>query len=175
MDSRYLFEAMQINEDVSDDYIERIEYAVDKVLFDVDLDYFHLLPYTKIKEIEDKLERTFARKSLDLSYKSAYLPRYGIKIGGNRGGMASDVCRGLQKKAWKQVEIEDLADIDITAVYKNDKFGFPVKGTAADLRAVNNWSHVGYGSQASMIQRNTDFYVDKYNNVLVDSYALTWD
>lgn len=136
---------------------------------------FHLCSYNEYKKVSDKLERFLRSKKIDLSFDSMKLPYFGIKIGGNYGGIASDFLRGIIKKVWKQISPSELENIQINNVYKKDKYGFCVPASPREIRIVNSWQDVGIGSQSSVIETKTELYVDDDNNVLINTYSLTYD
>ena len=154
------------------------EYVEDNLMSFYDYEIpedFHLCSFSEYKNISDKLERFLKSKKIDLSYDSMNLPYFGIRIGGNYGGIASDFLRGIIKIAWKQISPDELENIQINSVYKKDRYGFCVPASPREIRIVNSWQDVGIGSQSSVIETKTELYVDDDNNILVSTYSLTWD
>lgn len=136
---------------------------------------FHLCSYDEYKKVSDELERFLRSKKIDLRFDSMKLPDFGIKIGGNYSGIAHDFLRGIIKKAWKQISPSELENIQINNVYKKDRYGFCVPASPREIRIIHSWQDVGIGSQASVIETKTKLYVDDDNNVLIDTYSLTYD
>lgn len=136
---------------------------------------FHLCSFNEYTKVSDKLERFLRAKKIDLSYDSMQLPYFGIKIGGNCTGITFDFLKGIIKIAWKQISPDELENIQINNVYKKDKYGCCVPASANEIRIVNSWQDIGIGSQSSIIETKTKLYVDDEDNVLVDTYSITWD
>lgn len=83
--------------------------------------------------------------------------------------------RGIIKIAWKRISLDELENIQINNVYKEDKYGCCVPASANEIRIVNSWQDIGIGSQSSVLETKTELYVDDDNNVLVDTYSINWN
>lgn len=155
-----------------------IKDAIDEIIkkCNIDLDTVHLLSYNDVRELEKKAYWIFREHDLDLSWDSEDIPGYDIHLAGNTDAMVNGLFRELKKKGWKEITPDELSNIKINRVYEEDKFGFPKPSfNANNIEILNKWSHHGYGSQASVVQTGTNVYVDKFNNILYDKYALVWD
>lgn len=154
------------------------EYVEDNLMSFYDYEIpedFHLCSFPEYSKIEDKLERFLKSKKIDLSYDGMNLPYFGISIAGNSGGISSDFLRGIIENSWKQINLDELDNIQINKIYKKDKYGFCVPATQREIKIVNSFQDIGIGSQASVIETRTKLYIDDDNNILVDTSSFTWD
>ena len=143
----------------------------------------HLINYDTWKGIEKDMERALRSKGLDLSYDSDYSEKYDIKLSGNAGSIVNGF-RYFYKKhpqyGWHKTTIKE-SDIELVKdFYEDDRYGYAKKISKEKfIKLVSTekggYSHVGIGSQASIISTDITLYKDRYNNLMFDKSVLVFD
>ena len=142
----------------------------------IDRETIHLCTYDEYSKLQSQLYRILINHNVDLSFKELYLPYFDMTIGGNAQGISSEFLRKLIKQNWQKVDIEDLENIKINHVYTCDKYGFVVlKNTNEPITVVKDRKQIGIGSMAAINVTNTDLYIDKFNNIKIDTYTIVYD
>ncbi len=154
----------------------------------------HTMSYEEIKKFEKVLQQELRDRQVDLSFKSLILPSQGqgfqiegMKVGGNIGGIANNLIRGVIKKAWgapfgkghNLIEIIEDAESSGQNIYIEDKYGYCVPASANKAISLiskgDTTQYSGYGSQSYIDQTNVSVYEDYFGNVKVDRTTLRYD
>lgn len=167
---------------------EEIVAAADKIvsreLKALGVKDLHLASYDELKFFENKLELAFREDRIDLSFKSANSSKYGIKVSGNAGGIASSYIYYLCNSDWKEVEWtnkkirEYLEKNPNIYVYKKGKYYSCEKIGRAEVLNTKFGSSSktqGIGSQSSVNITKVKLLKDKAGNLCIDRFTEVWD
>lgn len=154
----------------------------------------HTLNYEGAKKLQQAVERELRNRSVDLSFKSIILPQNGegfavegMKVGGNVGGVASDLIRGCIKEAWTPVDMSSTTaedELDYAAshdvnVYIGDKYGYCELSTPQKALKLfqkgDKTQYNGYGSQGYIDETKVKMYTDYFGNIKVDRRTVRYD
>lgn len=143
----------------------------------------HLVNYDTWKDIERDMETALRAMNLDLSYDSDYSEKYNIKLSGNARGIINSF-RYFYKKhpqyGWHEAKINGSDIESAKEFYEDDRYGYPKKITKEsfiNLVASNQsgYTHVGIGSQASIIDTTVTVYADNENNLMYSKSVFILD
>lgn len=173
--------------DISDNIFDAWEQALDTA--GIAEEEIHLLDYNSIASFEKILERKLDGQGVDLSFTSLVLPEegnglaiQGLKVGGNRGGIANSLIRGVIRSAWEPIgpdedPIEAIDEANI--VYIQDRYGYCYPTSAERAASLvsqgNHTQHSGYGSQQYMDITNVHVYRDYFGNIKLNRSTLRYD
>lgn len=148
------------------------------------LEDIHLIDYEEWKPIKNDMTFELRKNDLDLSYTSDFSDKYNIKLSGNSCGIINGIRNYYKKQhasGWKKVDQLKTSDVESAPrFFKNDRYGYPVSITKEEfLKLVTNnqsgSTHVGIGSQASIIETTVTVYMDYKGNLMFDKFTMTWD
>lgn len=173
--------------DISDNIFDAWEQALDTA--GIAEEEIHLLDYNSIASFEKILERKLDGQGVDLSFTSLVLPEegnglaiQGLKVGGNKGGIANSLIRGVIRSAWEPIDPDENpieAIDDANSVYIQDKYGYCSPASAEEAASLvsqgNRTQHSGYGSQQYMDITNVHVYRDYFGNIKLNRSALRYD
>lgn len=178
-------------EDYENNLSDAIKNAWFKALQECDLEEedIHVLSYDEIKQFQKALETELSNRKVDLSRKSIVVEQTGegtqvegLKVGGNVVGIASDLIRGVIKKAWeplsKEYWEEYLSD-DSVDIYEEDKYGYcnPITSKKA-LQLIglgDKTQYSGQGSQSYIDETKVSVYEDYFGNLKVARRVVRYD
>ena len=131
--------------------------------------------------IRKALEDAFYLADIDLSFMDAMDMKHNIRISGNPGGITTRYMDYLNS-FWKPCK---MSKEEITEHLKKKSVNLYMK-TRDGIKKINkediskfnfgsDYKHTGIGSQASVIQYNTDLKMDQYGNLLIRESVLVYD
>ena len=182
---------IRATEDYENNLSDAIKNAWFKALQECDLEEedVHVLSYKDINQFQRALEGELRNRHVDLSGKSIVVDQTGegtqiegLKVGGNVGGIASDLIRGVIKKAWEplsQEYWEEYLSDDSVAIYEEDKYGYcnPITSKKA-LQLIGSGDktqYSGYGSQSYIDETKISVYEDYFGNLKVAVRVARYD
>ena len=179
----------------SEDYENNLSDAIKNAWFnalkacDLDEEDIHILDFKDIHEFQKALERELKNRSINLAGKSIVIEQTGegtqiegLKVSGNVGGIASDLIRGVIKKAWEPLSKgywEEYLSDDSVDIYEEDKYGYcnPISSNKA-LNIVglgNKTQYSGQGSQSYIDETKVSVYEDYFGNLKVARRVVRYD
>lgn len=180
--------------DNANDISDAIKNAWFQALKDCDLEEedVHVLSYKEASQFQKALERELDNRHIDLSFKHLTIAQNGdgtmiegLRVGGNSGGIANSLIRGIIKNAWEPLSrghwekyIQDAEEQD-DAIYEQDKYGYcnPVTAKRA-LQLIglgDKTQYSGHGSQQYIDDTTVNVYMDAFGSIKVNRSTVRYD
>ena len=149
-----------------------------------DIKKIHLMSRHEWSTFRDKFIMLF--NSCDIAWIKGkeWSAEYGVELSGDAYEIVKSIRSKLIDKQWEKVKLsrEDIINhfkkYPKANVYIEDGSEFVELSSRDKLlgsKSGSSYQHMGYGSQASTIETGTILYKDKFGNLKVSKYSITWD